>query len=149
MYLNQLILSFIVFGALLFLMNDQTNNHKNNEHFYALNQRSIVPYHSNYMHGQQPNKALYYWPSHPYLTYPPLNPQKINMTDLNKRYNQFNKYNYTNNNNNINNITEGFTHTEMINPKINNMNKNNKYAVKITFILMTLGLAYYLYQNRE
>lgn len=50
MYVNQLIISFVVFGTLLYLMNtdNDNNKNKNKEDFYALNQKSVVPYYSNY-----------------------------------------------------------------------------------------------------
>lgn len=141
MYVNQLIISFVVFGVLLYLMTCE----KKRETFYNLNQGSIVPSYSNYTNDNKyipQNKALYYRPGHPYFTYPDLPPQPLTNIGNYKSFNtlqqskkQFDMYNM-----------EGFGTDNIMNPKINN---GSTTVVKITFFLMLVGLIYYLYQNKN
>lgn len=165
MYVNQLVISFVVFGILLYLMSCERENKKENkkENFYELNQKNnMVPYYSNYIRNNKyipQNKALYYHPGHPYYTFPNLSPQPLNSVGDNKSFNQlqqsrnqFDRYNiegYTNMsniNNQLDSQLDNMSPTGLMNPKVG---KNDTNIVKITFFLMLVGLIYYLYQNKN
>ena len=143
MYYNQLIISFVVFGALLYLMSLKSSKSSKSEQFFSTANYSNPNYTFN-----QPDimydEALYYHPSN--VNYQPKqhlpnNANNSNNSNCSSAYyqnliaNQKFKEDFKDSN------TE---YDDVMSPKIG---RNDNKTIKITFCLLFIGMLYLGYSN--
>lgn len=161
MLANQLIISVVVFGTLLYLMSTKKDDiKKGRENFYflqSLQQTHIVP-------SVPQNRALWYRPGYPYPQHPNIPPQPVINAGQFRSFNQIKNSDnemkgfiredtrdlyIDTNQENFSSETKYDSMMGPMGPMGPKVGKNDTKIVKITFGLMFAGLLYYIYDSRK